>query len=361
VTDPAGSGRVAAGAERNLVDSDEERAPRPIGPPRERILSGMPNGRAGPLHIELVGRGSRLRELRNQIDLLAPLSTNVLVTGETGTGKGLAARHLHALGGAADRPFVHVDCSALSPSLIESELFGHERGAFTGAAASRPGRFELAENGTIFLDEIGELPLDLQVKLLRVLQDRTFERVGGTVGRTMRARVVAATHRDLPAAVSAGRFRADLFFRLSVVELSVPALRDCTEDLPEISCALLERLAVRLAVEAPVLPDWIHERFAAHPWPGNVRELMNVLEGILIFGRLGPIRPEAVERVLARSLAVARAAPVPAAIAETCEIEAALRSSGGNVSRAARRLGVSRTTLRYRIQRRALGHLIPQD
>jgi two-component system C4-dicarboxylate transport response regulator DctD len=269
-----------------------------------------------------------MRELRGALARLAGLSTTVLLLGETGTGKGVAARALHAAGARRERPFVHVDCAGLPEALFESELFGHERGAFTGAVASRVGRAEQAADGTLFLDEIGELGPRLQAKLLRLLQERCFERVGGGVTRPFRARVVAATHVDLDAAAERGAFRRDLLYRLDVARLVLPPLRERRADLTLLVPVLLARIAARLALPAPACaPDFV-ARLAAHDWPGNVRELENVLERWLVGGAAGPAPLRAAER-MARALA----------------------ATNGNVARAARCLGVPRSTLRDRIAR----------
>ena len=221
-------------------------------------------------------------DVRRQVARLADLPTTVLILGETGTGKGVVARALHAGGARRTRPFVHVDCAGLAESLFESELFGHARGAFTGAIATRAGRAELAGDGTFFLDEVGELPLRLQAKLLRLLQERSFERVGGDAPRPFRARVLAATNLDLDAATRAGAFRRDLLYRLDVTRIALPPLRERREDLPALAEGLLARIAARLGVARPPLDAAFTTRLTAHDWPGNVRELENALERWLI-------------------------------------------------------------------------------
>ncbi|MCZ6785174.1 MAG: sigma-54 dependent transcriptional regulator, partial [Proteobacteria bacterium] len=238
-------------------------------------------GPHSPYH-ESLGESPAMQRLRREIDAVAPLRSTVLISGETGTGKGLVARLLHATSPRAALPFIHVDCAALSPTVVESELFGHERGSFTGAVARRAGRFELAGEGTIFLDEIGDLAPALQAKLLRVLQDREYERIGGGRTLAMTARVIAATHADLPRAVAAGRFRRDLFYRLNVVHLRVPPLRERKGDLPRLVAAGLERIAESLGVRAPQVDEKAIERLAEHAWPGNVRELLNLLERLAV-------------------------------------------------------------------------------
>jgi two-component system response regulator HydG len=293
----------------------------------------------------LVGECEAMRALRQEIARLAPLDTTVLIRGETGTGKGLAARALHQLSGRRAGPFVHADCASLPRTLFESELFGHERGAFTGAIARRAGRFERARGGTIFLDEIGELDAALQATLLRVLQDRVYERVGGSAPLAMTARVVAATSRDLRALVAAGRFRADLYFRLDVARLALPPLRLREGDLRPLSRALQARIAARLALPAPRISDEAHARLAAHAWPGNVRELENALERLAIrcAGRVASAHD--VDEVLGAEPPTPRFAPA----LDAPRVASALRESGGNIAGAARRLGLARTTLRRRI------------
>jgi two-component system C4-dicarboxylate transport response regulator DctD len=278
------------------------------------------------------GRCEAMRAVRSQLERLASLPTTVLLVGETGTGKGVAARMLHAAGGRRERPFVHVDCAGLPEALFESELFGHERGAFTGAWAARVGRAEAAADGTLFLDEVGELPPRLQAKLLRLLQERCFERVGGGTVRPFRARVVAATHVDLDAAAARGAFRRDLLFRLDVARVALPPLRDRREDLPALAAALAARAAARLGLPARAPgADWL-AHLERHDWPGNVRELENALERWLIGAAPGR----------------------PAAAAEADRLARVLEATGGNVARAARRLGVARSTLRGRLERLAL-------
>jgi transcriptional regulator with GAF, ATPase, and Fis domain len=325
----------------------------------------------------LAGDSPALREARRRLHLVAPAETTVLLVGETGTGKGVAAAELHARSRRAAGAFVHVDCAALAPGLLESELFGHERGAFTGALAARTGRLELARGGTLFLDEVGELDLPLQGKLLRALHDRRFERVGGVRTLELEARVVAATNRDLAADVAAGRFRRDLYFRLAVFEVALPPLRERLEDLPTLVAALLPDAARRAGLRAPSLrPDFL-AALAEHQWPGNVRELANALERALLLAAGG-----ALDGALARACLGDDGGSTP-----SCEprreqvagvgllrgpeggpgaagselIARVLRDTGGNVSRAARRLGLPRSTLRWQIERCGLQALLPRD
>ena len=325
---------------------------------------------------ELVGQAEPILLLRKQIAAVASTRSTVLILGETGTGKGLVARAIHRLSSERKRVFVHVDCAALSPALIESELFGHERGAFTGATDRRVGRFELADDGTIFLDEIGDLQPSLQAKLLRVLQDHQYERVGGARTLIMRARVIAATSRDLRRAVHEGRFRRDLYFRLNVLQLQIPPLRERRSDIPLLVRYGLDLLGERLAVPVPEVSDGFYERLAMNDLPGNVRELMNVLERCLVHRRVERLEAEDLDDILEDGLAPASPSeeqPWTATsewLARVSEedhpddralIRDALIASGGNVSRVARRLGLARTTLRRRIREYDLGYLIPQD
>jgi formate hydrogenlyase transcriptional activator len=233
---------------------------------------------------EIVGSSPALLAMLRKVDQVAPLDSSVLVLGETGTGKELIARAIHNRSARRDRPLVKVNCSAISAGLVESELFGHVKGAFTGALERRVGRFELADGGTIFLDEIGDLPLETQVKLLRVLQEREFEPVGSS--RTVRVdvRVIAATNRDLPEALRTGRFRADLFYRLSVFPIEVPPLRERRADIPQLVTFLLARFARRFGKRAASVSAATMERLASYPWPGNIRELQNVIERAVVLG-----------------------------------------------------------------------------
>ncbi len=314
---------------------------------------------------EIVGNSASMRRLREEIGAVAPVDSTVLLTGETGTGKGRVARLLHRLSERRARPFVHVDCAALSSTLIESELFGHEKGAFTSAAARRLGRFEMAGEGTIFLDEIGDLEPRLQSKLLRVLDDREFERIGGVTTLSMRARVVAATSRDLRRAVREHRFRPDLYFRLAVFHLELPPLRDRLEDLPPLARHGLERVAGRLGLAPPLVSEGLCARLMDHPWPGNVRELLNVLERLAARHPGRALHPGHLDGLL-EAWSEPNVAGVPVGrdlpqildeveALERREILAALEWSGGNVTGAARRLHMPRSTLRHRMRKHGLG------
>ncbi len=323
----------------------------------------------------LAGESASIRALREEIESIARVESKVLLQGETGTGKSLVARLIHERSQRRLGPFVHVDCAALSPTLIESELFGHEKGAFTGAAGLRRGRFELASSGTIFLDEIGDLDAALQSKLLRVLEDRVFERVGGTQSLPMSARVIAATCHDLMRQVQKGRFRMDLYFRLNVIKLVVPPLRERQEDVPALVRVTAQRLCASLGIAAPTFANGFYERLRAHTWPGNVRELVNVLERLLVSGGSRTFDAEDLDALLHAASDVEIAEPAPGRsarpeldldpdpdeVADAERIAAALRDAGGNVSRVSRRLELPRGTLRHRIHKYRLEHLIQKD
>jgi two-component system, NtrC family, response regulator AtoC len=275
---------------------------------------------------------------------VAPTSSTVLLTGESGTGKEVLARCIHQNSARAQRAFVAVNCAALAPALIESELFGHEKGAFTGAAAQHLGRFERAHGGTLFLDEIGELDGSLQVKLLRVLQERTFERVGGTRQIAVDVRIIAATNRDLSQSVSEGKFREDLFYRLSTFPIHIPPLRERPGDIPVLAEAFLKRSAQQMGKPAPALTREAVETLLSYSWPGNVRELENLMERMAILCD---------DEVGAADLPIDQSdggKPVRWRAIERQAIEEALRVNDGNRTLAARQLGISLRTLQYRLK-----------
>ncbi len=237
---------------------------------------------------EIVGRSPALMTVLDMVGRVAPTDATVLIVGETGTGKELIARAIHSNSPRAAKPLIKVNCAALPTGLVESELFGHEKGAFTGAISRLVGRFELADGGTLFLDEIGELPLETQSKLLRVLQEREFERVGGTSPRKVDVRVIAATNRDLKKAVQEKTFREELYYRLSVFPIQLSPLRERSEDIPLLAQYLLNKFAARIARRVDGIDPATLHRLVAYPWPGNVRELQNVLERALILAT-GPM------------------------------------------------------------------------
>lgn len=316
-----------------------------------------------PGHDDLLGRSDCMQAVFRAIKQVATTDTTVLITGETGTGKELVARSLHRSSHRADKPLVLVNCAAIPANLIESEFFGHERGAFTGAVTRREGRFSLANGGTIFLDEIGELPLELQAKLLRVLQEGEFEPLGSAKTVKVNVRIVAATNRDLKQMVAEGTFREDLFFRLNVFPIHIPALRERGRDVEQLAIAFAQRLSRRLGRHIQPLNEEHLRRLRSYDWPGNVRELQNVIERAIILTAQGELQ---LDRALS-GFAASPPAPVAAALVsedrvltaremeelERNNIRRALACSGGKISGdhgAARLLGIPPTTLNSRMK-----------
>ena len=299
---------------------------------------------------EIVGSSKGMVHVVKQIGLLSRTQVTVLIQGESGTGKELVARALHHAGAQA-KPFIAVNCSAVVPTLFESELFGHEKGAFTGAHARRVGRLEQAGGGTLFLDEIGDMPLDLQAKLLRVLQERTFERVGGHESIRFEARVVAATNRDLRAMVEDGVFREDLYFRLVVSPIQIPPLRQRREDVPSIAMHLLKRRSTELHSNVTAIDDGALSRLAEYDWPGNVRELENAVTRAIALARGTTLLPGDFAFLSVSDGAVGGESESvgPLWQAEKRAIERTLAHTGGNITHAAETLEISRTTLRKKI------------
>jgi formate hydrogenlyase transcriptional activator len=238
---------------------------------------------------QIVGSSPKLEAVLNQVVKVAPSDSSVLVLGETGTGKELIARAIHNLSARCGRPFVRLNCAAIPLDLLESELFGHERGAFTGAIAQRIGRFEMADTGTLFLDEIGDLPISLQPKLLRVLQEQEFERLGSSATRRVNVRLVTATHRDLPELVRQNRFRLDLFYRLHVVPIHLPALRERREDIAPLVMHFVEVYSQRMGKRIVEVSSETMKAFKSYGWPGNIRELQNLVERAVIMSSEGGV------------------------------------------------------------------------
>jgi len=295
------------------------------------------------------GSSRAMIEIRTDLLNLAQSDSSVLIVGETGTGKGMLAREIHASSARQMQPFVHVDCASLAPSMIESELFGHERGAFTGASARRAGRFEVAGRGTVFLDEIAELPLELQAKLLRVLQEHSFERVGGTRTLRMGARILAATNRFLWKEIEGNRFRSDLYFRLAVVEVELPPLKQRPEDIPALVEEARRMSSVRLGRLIGPPSDGALARLARHPWPGNAREVFNLVERIAACWPDLPFDSSLVEKAL-QPIRSRGAVESNAEVKVTrADLERCLAACDGNVSLASRKLGMPRSTLRRRL------------
>ncbi len=321
---------------------------------------------AAPLKLgDIVGQSGPMQRLVKEIGKVsaAPNAT-VLITGESGTGKELVARVIHHYSHDEPQPFIGINCSAIVDTLLESELFGHEKGAFTGAVAVKQGKFELAEHGTVFLDEIGDMSLMLQARLLRVLQEREFERVGGVKRIALKARIIAATHRDLAAEVASGRFREDLYQRLKVVHLHIPPLRERRDDIPALVHHLLERINERVHKKVTRVPPEVMEHLVNLPWRGNVRELENVLTNavvrspgeVLVPDDLPKLEPAVQKRPRRDDWLLMDSGVDPSAIptleeAERVLILRALRATGGHKGRTCQILGISRPTLERKLQK----------
>jgi DNA-binding NtrC family response regulator len=346
VTKPVELGRLADIVRRCLEEQELNRAARMTATEADEEVS----------REAVVGRDPRMIEIYKTIGVLARNRTTVLVRGETGTGKEMVARAIHRNSVHAGAPFIAVNCTALTDSLLESELFGHVKGAFTGATSSRKGYFELAGSGTVFLDEIGDTRPEFQTKLLRVLQDRQFFPVGGESPRTTDARVIAATHQPIEKLVKSGRFREDLYFRLQVVEIQVPPLRDRQGDVPVLAQHLLGKIRQEMHGEARFISNAAMKRLTEYAWPGNVRELENVLTRAAILARgatIGPehlsmgVSPAAGDPQVAAPVDVEPAGPpdltVGAVVAD--HVQKVLEQTGGNKSESARLLGISRSRL----------------
>ncbi len=315
--------------------------------------------------VQLLGESSQIQTVREQVMRISTVASaasgpppTVLILGETGTGKEITARLLHLHSTRRDRPFVHIDCGALPAELIEAELFGHEKGAFTHAHAARPGLIEVAEDGTAFLDEIGELPLDLQAKLLALLGRRTVRRVGSTEEHPVKAWFIAATNRNMEEMVKEGRFRSDLYYRLDELDLTMPPLRERGDDIDMLARHFALQTARRYGLSEPELTQDCLEALHAYDWPGNVRELRHLIEraALLSGGRITEealgLKPTAAPAQEPENAEAIDGLSLDAA--EAFLIRRALERTGGNVSEAARRLGVTRMALRYRMQKHGL-------
>src|SRR5579883_146652 len=310
----------------------------------------------------IIGRSEPMQEIFATVERVAPSRATVLLAGESGVGKDLIARAIHFRSPRKDRPLVKINCSAIPENLMESELFGYEKGAFTGAVTSKPGKFEQADTGTVFLDEIGDVPGPIQVKLLRILQEREFERLGSNVTRHTDVRVIAATNQDLRAALEQGTFREDLYYRLNVVPINIPPLRDRKQDIPFLANHFIKKLAPESGSQVESITDAGMEKLMAYHWPGNVRELENVIERSLVMARGTELD--------AADIKLESGAPRPkpqndgnvhflpdGMTLDQYEqelIREALKRAGGNKSQAARLLGLTRNALRYRLTQMGL-------
>ena len=301
---------------------------------------------------QVIGKSAALESVFEQVECVAPTDSTVLIQGETGTGKELIARAIHNVSTRCGRSFVKLNCAAIPLDLLESELFGHEKGAFTGAIAQRIGRFEMADKGTLFLDEVGDIPPALQPKLLRVLQEQEFERLGSTHTRRVDVRLVAATNRDLTEMMKQGDFRTDLYYRLNVFPIRIPPLRERKEDIPLLAEYFMEKFAHRMRKQVKTIPSTTMEKLVSWPWPGNVRELQNMIErGVILSHGFGLEIP----------LAELEQSSIPvlnddngASTLEAFEREhilRALRATGWVVAGAAARLGLNRSTLNARMRK----------
>ena len=330
----------------------------------------------------IIGDSPALREVLGKVEQVAPTASTVLLRGETGTGKELVAHAIHINSPREHKPFVRVNCAALAPGILESELFGHEKGSFTGAVERRRGRFELADGGTLFLDEVGDLPMEVQIKLLRTLQEREFERVGGTETIKVDVRMVSATNRNLEKMIEEGEFREDLYYRLNVFPINLPPLRERHGDVPLLAQHFVAKFARTMGVRAGVLGSEAVNKLREYPWPGNVRELENIIERSMILSRGGEVGaqhldfgrraqqssgqfPITTTEVASGPVAVAPASDDGRSLAERLlesekrEIVAAVEKSKGNIASASRMLGINRSTLYYRLRKHGLEHLLP--
>jgi two-component system, NtrC family, response regulator AtoC len=329
----------------------------------------------------IIGDSAALREVLSKVEQVAPTASTVLLRGETGTGKELVAHAIHINSPREEKPFVRVNCAALAPGILESELFGHEKGSFTGAMARRPGRFELADGGTLFLDEVGDLPMEIQIKLLRTLQEREFERVGGVETIKVDVRLISATNRNLEKMIEDGEFREDLYYRLNVFPINLPPLRDRLDDLPVLASHFVAKFARQMGLAAQAPSTDALAKLREYNWPGNVRELENIVERAMILAKGAPLNTTHLDfgRRAAQSstttgpiaaLVTPAAAPAGAqedgkSLAERLldserkEIIAAVEKSRGNIASASRMLGINRSTLYYRLRKHGLEHLLP--
>jgi formate hydrogenlyase transcriptional activator len=301
----------------------------------------------------IIGKSPAIQKVLEQVSIVAPTDASVLLYGETGTGKELIARAIHNLSSRRGRSYVRMNCAAIPSGLLESELFGHERGAFTGALMQRKGRFELADGGSLFLDEIGDISLELQPKLLRALQEQEFERLGSAKTIQVNVRIIAATHRDLPAMIREEKFREDLFYRLNVFPIEIPPLRERREDIPLLVNYFVSELSRRMRKHINSIPQRVMEIVTNCPWKGNVRELANFIERAVILSRGEELEVPMAELLVSNSRTVS--APVCTFHeAERDVIIEALRAASGRIAGgggAAERLGLKRTTLQHKIRR----------
>jgi len=303
---------------------------------------------------DIVGKSQGLRRVLEQVAIVAPTDSTVLLHGETGTGKELIARAIHNLSSRRERAYVRMNCAAIPSGLLESELFGHEKGAFTGALMQRKGRFELADGGSLFLDEIGDISLELQPKLLRAIQEQEFERLGSSKTISVNVRLIAATHRDLPAMIRDEKFREDLFYRFNVFPIEIPPLRERREDIPLLVNYFVSKVAGRMRRQIKSIPKRAMEMLTNCPWKGNIRELANFIERAVILTRGDELEVPVAELATSSEIIVAIGTRSTFRQAESSVIIDALRAASGRIAGkggAAERLGLKRTTLQNKIRR----------
>jgi len=317
---------------------------------------------------EIIGKSTAMQTVFSHIKKVAPANSPVLILGNSGTGKELVARAIHVHSNRKDHPFIKVSCAALAQGVLESELFGHEKGSFSGAIRRKPGRFEIAARGSIFLDEIGEIPADIQVKLLRILQEKEFERVGGTETLKMNARIIAATNQDLAALIKSGKFREDLYYRLNVVPITLPSLQDRKEDIPLLVDHFIAKYNVETGRQVRDISPEALNALINYNWPGNIRELENVIERAIVMSTQAQLRLEDLPDILVTDVidpheSVPEPVSEPGSLVELVNdferklIQEILDQNEGNIARAARKLKTKRTTLRYKIEKyRLLGY-----
>jgi formate hydrogenlyase transcriptional activator len=345
---------VAVAIENALVNSELRKLKENASAESASLENEIPGERE---FEEIVGKSAALHRVLREVKVVAPTDSGILIQGETGTGKELIARAIHNMSARRDRPFIKLNCAAIPSGLLESELFGHEKGAFTGAIMRKAGRFEVADKGTLFLDEVGDIPLEVQSKLLRVLQEQEFERLGSTRTQKVDVRVIAATHRDLKQMVEDGKFRRDLFYRLHVFPMLVPPLRDRREDIPMLVRHYVEKYAKRMNRRIETIPSNAMEVFVNYSWPGNVRELQNFIERAVILSPGSTLRPPLDELLDDLKGAIVPNPPAKLTTLEEVEREHVLRAIResnwiiGGPNGAAARLGMKRTTLTYRIRK----------
>jgi formate hydrogenlyase transcriptional activator len=345
---------AATMAASSAITSTSMLRPPPVPSSVNQGLYQEGESRSGANFEGIVGQSSALRQVLQLVETVAPTDSTVLLVGETGTGKELIARAIHDRSPRRERALVKVNCAAIPGGLLESELFGHERGAFTGAITQKAGRLELADHGTLFLDEVGDIPLELQPKLLRVLQEREFEHLGGTQTKKVDVRLVAATHRDLESMMAQKQFRSDLYYRLNVFPIEVPPLRERSEDIPQLVRYFVQHFARRANRTIETIPARVMESLSRYSWPGNVRELQNLIERAVILSP-GPVLQVPLQDLLARTipgqnngehetLAHAKRAHILATLKDTQWVLSGPRG-------AATRLGMNRSTLQFYIKK----------